>query len=875
MCRNTGISAIALVCLTTQLAHAQESSSAATAKEDKLEEVVVTGTLIRGIAPVGTNVIGVSKDAIVATGAASTNELLTTIPQIANFNSYPTGSANFGQPIIRPNLRNLGASGGNTTLSLLNGHRLVGSGILQNYADVSVIPPGVIERVEVIPDGGSSIYGSDAIGGVINFITRKRFSGIEANAKYGTTDGYDSADGSVTAGKEWDGGSFSGSYSYAWHNEIQGFERDYVTQDHRPTGGPDQRSVTCALPNIAIAGVSYALPAKAAGTQNKCNSTDFASIYPRERRQSAFVTYDQDLGGAATANVTAYYSVRDTTTLTAPLSTNSTITAANPFFTPIGAETSQGVQFDYTPAFGAAGTKSPARFTSWGITPSSEIKIGDTWNLNALINYGRSTNETTERTINADAANAALRATTTATALNPYNVAATNPAVLATIRDYTNFSEADQELAEARAVLDGSLFALPGGDVRLAVGAEYHYENEDAHIAFGPSTGPKENRVSASRNVRSIYGEIFVPVVGGANSMTGIDALDLTASVRHDDYSDVGGTTNPKVGFNYRPVSWVTLRGNYGTSFHAPALEDTTGAVDERVTFIPITLNLAPGSAPGDVLRPILFISGGSPTLKPETADTWSLGFDLKPEFAPGLQASLTYYNIDFTDVISVNINGLLGGPSFYADPTNAPFYIRNPTLQQAIDYSRGARADNFTSLQAFFAANNPYAIYDLRRYNRGRLKQDGLDFNINYVQPTGFGSVNATFAGTYTLSRETDDAKTNNWVDRLKNGVNRFNYVAALGSSVGPVTGRASLTHSGAYPILGDPTQARVAAFDTLDLFFSLDLDKLGWLRQSSLTLNVDNALDKDPPNLNSGSGYTNGSTLGRLISVGVRTSF
>jgi len=75
--------------------------------------------------------------------------------------------------------------------------------------------------------------------------------------------------------------------------------------------------------------------------------------------------------------VTAYYSVRDTTTLTAPLSTNSTITSANPYFTPIGTETSQGVTFDYTPAFGAVGTKSPARFTSWGITPSSEIKIGD------------------------------------------------------------------------------------------------------------------------------------------------------------------------------------------------------------------------------------------------------------------------------------------------------------------------------------------------------------------------------------------------------------------------------------------------------------------------------------------------------------------
>src|SRR5262249_43510437 len=160
----------------------------------------------------------------------------------------------------------------------------------------------------------------------------------------------------------------------------------------------------CALPNIAVAGVNYALPARAPGTQNKCDTTDFASIYPREQRQSAFVTWDQDLSDTATANVSAYYSIRDTTTYTAPLSTNATTTAANPYFSPIGAETSQGVTFDYTPAFGATGTKSPARFTSMGITPTAEIKIGEAWNLRALVNYGRSTNETTERTINAAAA---------------------------------------------------------------------------------------------------------------------------------------------------------------------------------------------------------------------------------------------------------------------------------------------------------------------------------------------------------------------------------------------------------------------------------------------------------------------------------------
>ncbi len=308
--------------------------------------------------------------------------------------------------------------------------------------------------------------------------------------------------------------------SYAWHNDIQGYERDYVTQDHRPTGGPDQRSVTCALPNITISGVNYALPARVAGTQNKCNSTDLADIYPREKRQSVFLNYDQEINSKVSTNVTGYYSIRDTTTLTAPLTTNGVITSANPYFSPIGSETSQQVTFDYTPAFGNVGTQVPARFTSWGLTPTSLIELGGTWNLNVLLNYGRSGNENNERTINAAAAGAALAGTTTATALNPYNVAATNPTVLAAIRDYSNFAEATQEILEGRAVLDGTVFSLPGGEARLAAGVEYHYENIDAHIAFGPSAGPKENSVFSSRNVLSAFAEVFVPVVGASNAVT-------------------------------------------------------------------------------------------------------------------------------------------------------------------------------------------------------------------------------------------------------------------------------------------------------------------------------------------------------------------
>ncbi|WP_312846591.1 TonB-dependent receptor plug domain-containing protein [Sphingopyxis sp. PET50] len=177
----------------------REEAAMQSDNEGQDETIVVTGTLIRGIAPTGTNVIGVDRAEIVESGVSSSTDLLANIPQLSYFGSVPRANQDRGSPVFFPNLRNLGATGGQNTLMLVDGRRLVGQGILSSTADPTVIPPVAIERVDVIPDGGSSIYGSDAIGGVINFITRRRFNGIEASARYGFADDYNQADGDIIA----------------------------------------------------------------------------------------------------------------------------------------------------------------------------------------------------------------------------------------------------------------------------------------------------------------------------------------------------------------------------------------------------------------------------------------------------------------------------------------------------------------------------------------------------------------------------------------------------------------------------------------------------------------------------------------------------
>ncbi|WP_260582475.1 TonB-dependent receptor plug domain-containing protein [Sphingopyxis sp. PET50] len=278
--------------MAASVAHAQDADADASGSESEDAAIVVTGTLLRGVAPVGTNVIGVTEEEVIATGAASANDLLASIPQVGNFGTIPAGVGNFGNPIVRPNIRNLGASGGSTTLVLMNGHRMVGAGILQTSFDPSVIPPDVIKRVDVIPDGGSSIYGSDAIGGVINFITRDRYDGIGVNARYGFAKDYQTVDASIIAGKDWGSGSVFISYAYAWHDDLIGLDRDYATADQAARGGGDFRSTACSLANITVGTTTYALPGRAPGTLNRCDQTDYAAIYPREERHSVFCRPD-------------------------------------------------------------------------------------------------------------------------------------------------------------------------------------------------------------------------------------------------------------------------------------------------------------------------------------------------------------------------------------------------------------------------------------------------------------------------------------------------------------------------------------------------------------------------------------------------------
>src|SRR3954467_12825247 len=182
---------------------------AQTAAAQEVEEVVVTGSSIRGAAPVGSNLVQVGQAEIQRTSAQTIQQVLRSVPAVVGLQAG--GQGGFGSAdgagTNAPTIHGLGASASNSTLILIDGHRLPLSGINHTLADPNILAPLALERVEVLADGASSVYGSDAVAGVVNFITRRNFDGVEVRAQAGFADGYHSWGAGGVAGKTWDTGS--------------------------------------------------------------------------------------------------------------------------------------------------------------------------------------------------------------------------------------------------------------------------------------------------------------------------------------------------------------------------------------------------------------------------------------------------------------------------------------------------------------------------------------------------------------------------------------------------------------------------------------------------------------------------------------------
>lgn len=842
-----------------------QPSTESTAPPDKVEKVVVTGSRIRGVPPTGSSVITVTRQDIKTIGAANTPDLIATVPQLNSFNTAPQASlGGFGS--FSPGLRGLPA---NATLPLMNGHRLVAAAANETNPDFPLIPNLAIQRIEIVADGASSIYGSDAVAGVVNFITRRHVSGIEASASYGIADGYYSEHIGGLAGREWDNGSILAAYQYTENDDILGGDRDYRVQDFRAAGGIDTRSTSCpsanVLPDIAFWSVYYAAPAFAFNTQNRCDNGAVADLVPSSRIHALFASGQQDIGGIATLWGEILYTDRKDEVRVAPPGQTIFIFNTNPFFQGPAGASNEYVLFRPDNLIGSDHFTNTDDRRVGNSSVGLDFELPRDLSLSVYGTFDWADNDAFIPQINTAALNAAAAGTTTATALDPFGTG-TSPAVVAAILNSSTDVSIEQLTSLGAVKLDGPLIALPGGQSRFAAGAELRRESFVQQGFVGTTAVPED----LSRDITSVYGELFVPIFGEGNAAPGLQSLALSLSGRYDDYSDFGTTTNPKIGVNWVPVDGVLVRGSYGTSFRAPGLRQVGATVGSYYLSAAQAVTFANDPTRGAAQVNTVYLLGGNPDLQPEEATTYSFGFDVNPKWLPDLRASLTYYNIDYTNVI-----GTPSVPYVFTDPTFAALVYRNPTVAELNSLLALAVPVNLPS--PLPAIGN---VLDLRLNNFGIRKTDGLDFDVNYHWPTAFGSVFADLAGNYILNFDTQFSPGAPVSNSLELGVPRWTARGTLGADAGELSIVSFVNYrDGITSTFTTPTGVSsydADAYVTVDLRVAWTLPENEWTQGTVLALQINDLFDAKPPFFPAADGIGgNYNPIGRFVALNLQTSF
>jgi iron complex outermembrane receptor protein len=840
------------------LSQQQSAPGAESPQSVELEEVIVTGTIIRGVPPSGSSVIGVTRDDIKAIGASTTADVLAAVPQLNSFNTAPKASAGgFGS--FAPGLRSLPSS---ATLLLMNGHRLVGASAQETNPDYPNIPELALERVEIVADGASATYGSDAIAGVVNFITRKSFSGVEASLRYGVGDDYDALSASALAGTDWQRGSVLFAYQYSENDNITGGERDYRVQDFRPYGGVDTRSTNCPSPNVVIGTTVYAAPALAPNTTNYCDNGATADLFPRSRLHSAFLTGRQELGDRATLWGDILYSDRLDKIQVAPPAQTLTLFAINPFFIapPGTGATQESVLFRLDNLFGADHLEQSDQTKIGNSSAGVDVRLPGDLNLSVYGTYDWAKNIAFQPGINATALTLASFGTTPATALDPFGQRTSATVVNAIINNPTSVTIKQQTYLGA-IKLDGPLAELPAGQLKFAAGAEYRRETFEQEGFVGTTPVPED----LDRDIYSFFGEVFVPIFDEGNKAPLLRRLSLSLSGRHDHYGDFGSTTNPKFGLNWSPIEDVTVRGTYGRSFRAPGMRQvgaTVGSVYLPASFAAV---LAFDPTRGAAQVNTVYLIGGNKDLQPEKARTYSFGVDWLPSFLPDVRTSVTFYDIEFTEAIGTPTAALL-----FSDPTFSSNIYRNPSAAQLNSLLATAVPINLP---------NPLPpignLLDQRLGNFGIRNTNGLDFDVSYRRATNFGSVIAGLAGNHILKFDTQLSPASPVSNALSLGVPRSKIRGTVGFTAGAWSALSFVNYrSGITNTFNTPTgtsKFEADPYTTVDLRITWTLPK-----KTDLILQVNDLFDKDPPFFPATDGIGGDyNPIGRFVALNVRKVF
>jgi iron complex outermembrane receptor protein len=694
-------------------------------------ELTVTGSRLKQVSPDGPTPVTVfSSEKIEALGASDVADVLRNLPQQSfSFNeSYLFGGSQAVQ------LRGLGLG---TTLVLLNGRRTVTSGLnaARNYFDLNTIPLSAVERIEVLSNGASAVYGADAVGGVVNVILKSSIARPTLEASYGAADGGAQEKRlSFAFGHRTERFRSAVSLDYFERDALLGSKRELTrTDDLRVFGGPDYRVSTSQPGNVysttgarlpgltsAFAGIPAGsgvglTPASFAATDGKLNlfsTSPYTTLVGPTQRRSASASVEYDLTSAITAFAEAQYAKRDELRLlSVPGASRVLVPATNPF-NPFGQDVLVSLRL---PELG------PVRDTSsvdyYRLVGGARGKVGGwSWDAAALVTRDRG-GLAQENSLNTAALAQALADRNPATAFNPFTGAhsdALRQALTWTTNTGTVISSAEQ----ASGSITGPLFELPGGPVQVALGAEARHEKIN-FSAYGIV-------LTAARDAQAAFGELRAPLVDAAMGVPLVERLQLTLAGRYDHYSDFGGTFNSQVSAQWDVNSSLMFRASYGSSFRPPSLFELYQTQTRR----PL---ITTDPRRGNETFTAEVLTAGNPNLLPETSDSVSAGFVAHPAALPNLRFSLDYWRIKQDQRVQrFTTNLVLLNESFFPERV-----VRAPPTPADI------------------AAGRPGQILfvDATSINFGGVRTDGFDAEVDYTLETSAGVFRPSLAATYVRS--------------------------------------------------------------------------------------------------------------------------
>jgi iron complex outermembrane receptor protein len=763
-----------------------------------------------------------------------------------------TGGASFAD------LRGIGA---NKTLVLLNGRRLANNAYDSSAPDLNMIPFAALERVEVLRDGASSLYGSDAVGGVINFITKKNYQGgvatfgedvpshgggrsINANVAFGFGD------------LDTNGWNISAVIDHQEQYPLTGTDRSYNT---RYAGGLSSStfpanyyqggdSVNPAGPGCTT-GV-HLIPD--GGTGCLMTTSSFVDYVPRNIRDSGLIRGTMKLGEHELGvEYLTSQSIVGTTIAPVPygglymnrLRPDGT---ANPYY-----PADPSLDPNYTASYMPAGVQPGFVHVKWRDMPNGVRQDKNTnrqqrlvvslqgniagWDYDGALSWNE--NRVQEQLFGYSNGNLISQGVLDGV-INPFgDQSAAGTALL-------NSAALSGTIQSARGQTTGADFHASrelgdwlnaGRAAALALGAQASHDKftSAANTEFAEkviaSTGIDPNTFnSGTRNVYAGYAELNVPIIKN---------LDVTGSVRYDKYSDFGNSTNPKVSFRWQPVQSVLVRGSYSTGFRAPSLYEihsaqtytnTAGTYDDPVN-CPGGNPLPGRSRAANCSQQFQVLGGGNTALQPEKSKSATLGIMIEPLKGLSLGADLWALKLDHQI-------GTLSQDDVFADPVKyASVYHRNPNGELSVD---GSQCPNPATC----------GYVDLRNQNLGGIITNGVDLSANYrLRTAGYGNLTFASNSTYVHKYEYQNSEGGEWHKNVSiysgtGPVFRWQSTNNLVWNKNAYSAGLTARYKSGY-VDQDPTN-HVSSYTTFDTY-------VAWTQPKGLglTIGVRNLFDKAPP--------------------------